>query len=36
LEPETIEFWQGGANRIHDRLQYSGGAGGWKIERLSP
>jgi pyridoxamine 5'-phosphate oxidase len=37
IAPATIEFWQGRANRLHDRLRYSKvGAGGWKIERLSP
>ena len=34
--PETIEFWQGRRNRLHDRLQYTKHAGGWKIERLAP
>jgi pyridoxamine 5'-phosphate oxidase len=37
VRPETIEFWQGRPNRLHDRLRYvrqSGGA--WKIERLAP
>ena len=37
LAPERIEFWQGRANRLHDRLCYTRlAAGGWKIERLSP
>lgn len=35
--PETIEFWQGRANRLHDRLQYRIQADGrWIIERLAP
>lgn len=34
--PETVEFWQGRANRLHDRIQYSRNNGAWKIERLSP
>ena len=34
--PQTIEFWQGRANRLHDRLLYTRTAGGWKISRLSP
>jgi pyridoxamine 5'-phosphate oxidase len=34
--PETIEFWQGGASRLHDRFRYTRSEMGWKIERLSP
>jgi pyridoxamine 5'-phosphate oxidase len=35
--PETVEFWQGRANRLHDRLRYRRQSGGsWVIERLSP
>ena len=37
VQPETVEFWQGGANRLHDRFQYSRqGDGTWRIERLAP
>jgi len=37
LWPETVEFWQGRASRLHDRFRYSRVAeDGWKIERLSP
>ncbi len=37
LRPERIEFWQGGASRLHDRFQYTRQPdGSWKIERLSP
>lgn len=37
LEPEVIEFWQGGVGRLHDRFRYSLDAGGgWKLERLAP
>ena len=37
LSPETIEFWQGRANRLHDRLRYTREPDGpWRIERLSP
>jgi len=42
--PESIEFWQGRRDRLHDRIRYRrevlpGGAddsGGWTAERLSP
>lgn len=34
--PETIEFWQGGPNRLHDRMLYTRRGGAWKIERLAP
>jgi pyridoxamine 5'-phosphate oxidase len=34
--PETLEFWQGRENRLHDRLLYRRHQGAWKIERLSP
>ena len=35
--PDAIEFWQGRANRLHDRLRYRLLASGdWQIERLSP
>jgi len=36
VEPETVEFWQGRENRLHDRLVYRRNDGGWKIERLQP
>ncbi len=37
LRPETVEFWQGQANRLHDRFEYRrDAAGGWTILRLSP
>jgi len=34
--PETVEFWQGGPARLHDRFLYSRAGEGWKINRLSP
>lgn len=36
VTPKTIEFWQGGRNRLHDRFQYRRDNGGWKIDRLAP
>lgn len=37
LVPETIEFWQGRPNRLHDRFRYTRLAeGSWQIDRLSP
>ena len=37
VKPETIEFWQGGPARLHDRFFYQRvDGGGWKIDRLSP
>jgi pyridoxamine 5'-phosphate oxidase len=35
--PESIEFWQGGPGRLHDRLRYTKQQGeGWLVERLAP
>ena len=34
--PEALEFWQGRADRLHDRLLYRRSGGGWTIERLAP
>ncbi len=37
VKPETIEFWQGRANRLHDRFRYTRQPeGSWLIERLAP
>jgi len=37
VRPETIEFWQGQENRMHDRLRYTlQPNGSWLIERLAP
>ena len=36
LLPDRFEFWQGRANRLHDRLAYTPREGGWEITRLQP
>jgi len=36
VEPETYEFWQHRANRLHDRLRYRRVDGRWIVERLAP
>ncbi|MGA2747290.1 MAG: pyridoxamine 5'-phosphate oxidase [Verrucomicrobiota bacterium] len=37
VTPATMEFWQGGASRLHDRFRYTRQDNGtWVIERLSP
>lgn len=35
--PETVEFWQGRASRLHDRLRFARTSEGvWVLERLAP
>jgi len=34
--PDTVEFWQGRRNRLHDRLRYRRTADEWVVERLAP
>lgn len=36
LMPAAIEFWQGRADRLHDRLLYTRSGAHWKIERIAP
>jgi pyridoxamine 5'-phosphate oxidase len=36
VRPDEMEFWQGRASRLHDRLRYRLSAGEWVIERLAP
>lgn len=37
VRPVSVEFWQGRANRLHDRIQYTlQDDYAWKIERLAP
>lgn len=35
-KPYEIEFWQGRANRLHDRIIYNIELGEWKTKRLAP
>lgn len=37
IQPETVEFWQGREDRMHDRLRYTHrGDGEWTVQRLAP
>lgn len=36
VAPRSIEFWQGGANRLHDRFRYSRDGDVWRIDNLAP
>ena len=37
VRAESVEFWQGRENRLHDRLLFARKGGeGWEIERLAP
>ena len=36
LAPDSIEFWQGRDDRMHDRFLYTREGGGWAIEQLAP
>ncbi len=39
VKPSSIEFWQGGKNRLHDRFRYlriEDNEERWQIDRLSP
>lgn len=36
LVPQTIEFWKGRTDRLHDRFQYERVTDGWSITRLAP
>lgn len=39
VRPQTVEFWQGGHDRLHDRLRFARDeeeGGGWVVQRLAP
>lgn len=37
VRPETVEFWQRGADRLHDRFVYErAGAQAWSVRRVAP
>lgn len=36
LAPERVEFWQGRADRLHDRLAFRREGEAWVVERLAP
>jgi pyridoxamine 5'-phosphate oxidase len=36
LRPQAMEFWQGKANRLHERLAFTRSGAGWETLRLYP
>lgn len=39
VTPQTVEFWQGGHDRLHDRLRFErddAEGGSWAVRRLAP
>ena len=36
LEPDVIELWQHGNDRLHDRFRFTRAGEGWRRERLAP
>lgn len=36
LRPERVEFWKDGADRLHDRFQFTREGNGWRVDRLWP
>lgn len=36
LHPNSMEFWQGRPDRLHDRFRYSRSGERWQLERLAP
>ncbi len=36
LKPARFEFWQGRADRLHDRFVFEQDAAAWRVQRISP
>jgi pyridoxamine 5'-phosphate oxidase len=36
IRPQTVEFWQGRRDRMHDRLVFVLTGDDWKVRRLAP
>ena len=36
ITPESVEFWFGKENRMHEREQYTRAGNGWTVRRLQP
>jgi pyridoxamine 5'-phosphate oxidase len=36
IRPQTVEFWQGRQDRMHDRLVFEHRAEEWRVRRLAP
>jgi pyridoxamine 5'-phosphate oxidase len=36
LAPDSVEFWQGRPDRLHDRLRFRLEGTDWVLERLAP
>ena len=36
VRPQTVEFWQGRPDRLHDRLRYRLDGASWVVERRAP
>jgi pyridoxamine 5'-phosphate oxidase len=36
IRPQSVEFWQGRPNRMHDRLVFERLDGDWRLRRLAP
>ena len=36
VRPDSVEFWQGRPDRLHDRIRFCRSGDGWDVERRSP